>query len=203
MFGIAETMWRLIVISATAVIMAPMTLGQETPPQPSCTLPQMLAARAKVQGGSATFTQERRIHYVRDPLSSAGRLRYIAPDHLEMIVERPQQESFIYDDGVLSFDTADGKSAGQVSVDSDLLLSATFSGLVGTLSGNEDELRRTFFVEFAADACHWRMKLTPKSKRVAEKVQAIDLKGRDQHLDQVDILQANGDRSVIMITDQP
>src|SRR5262249_62050275 len=72
MSGIAETMWRLIVISATAVIMAPMTLGQETPPQPSCTLPQMLAARAKVQGGSATFTQERRIHYVRDPLSSAG-----------------------------------------------------------------------------------------------------------------------------------
>jgi len=184
------------------VLMTPMALGQETPPQTSCTLPQMLAARAKVQEGSATFTQERRIHYVRDFLSSAGRLRYVAPDHLEMMVEKPQQESFIYDDGVLSFDTADGKSAGQVSVDSDLLLSAMFSGLVGTLSGNEDELRRVFFVEFAADACRWRMKLVPKSKRVAEKVQAIDLEGRDQHLDKVDILQSNGDRSVIMINDQ-
>jgi hypothetical protein len=196
-------MLRLIVISAVAAIMAPMALGQETPPQTSCTLPQVLAARAKVQEGFATFTQERRIHYVRDSLSSAGRLRYVAPDHLEMIVEKPQQESFIYEEGVLSFDTADGKSAGQVSVDSDLLLSAMFSGLVGTLSGNEDELRRVFFVEFAADGCRWRMKLTPKSKRVAEKVQAIDLRGRDQHLDEVEILQANGDRSVMMINDQP
>jgi hypothetical protein len=33
-----------------------------------------------------------------------------------MIVEKPQPESFIYDDGVLSFDRADGKSGGQISV---------------------------------------------------------------------------------------
>jgi Outer membrane lipoprotein carrier protein LolA-like len=201
MSGATEPMRGLVVFSAIVVTVAPMALGQETAAA-NCTLSQVLATRAKVQEGSATFTQERRIHYVRDPLSSAGRLRFVAPDHLEMIVEKPQPESFIYDDGVLSFDTADGKPAGQVSVDSDLLLSAMFSGLVGTLSGNEDELRHAFFIEFVAEACNWRMSLTPKSKRVSEKVQKIDLKGRDQHLDEVEILQANGDRSLLRIMEQ-
>ena len=121
---------------------------------------------------------------------------------MSAIVEKPQPESFIYDSGVLSFDTADGKAAGQVSVDSDLLLSAMFSGLVGTLSGNEDELRHAFFIEFVAETCNWRMSLTPKSKRVSEKVQKIDLKGRDQHLDELEILQANGDRSILTISEQ-
>jgi hypothetical protein len=201
MSGVTEPMQRLIALSVIVLTVATTALVQETSAS-NCTISQMLAMRAKVQEGSATFTQERRIHYVRDPLSSAGRLRFVAPDHLEMIVEKPQPESFIYDDGVLSFDRADGKSGGQISVHSDLLLSAMFSGLVGTLSGNEDELRRAFFVEFSAVGCNWRMRLTPKSKRVSERVQRIDLKGRDQHLDEVEILQANGDRSLLRIMEQ-
>jgi hypothetical protein len=46
------------------------------------------------------------------------------------------------------------------------------------------------------------MRLTPKSKRVSERVQRIDLKGRDQHLDEAEILQANGDRSLLRIMEQ-
>jgi hypothetical protein len=194
-------MSKLIALGTILALAAAMNFGREASAD-TCTLPEILAMRAKIQLSAATFTQERRIHYVRDPLISTGRLRFAAPDRLEMVVEKPQAESFIYDDGVLSFDTADGKPAGQVSVDSDLLLSAMFSGLVGTLSGNEEELKRVFFVEFEANGCNWRMSLTPRSKRVLEKVAEIELRGTEQHIDKVEIRQANGDYSILQITEQ-
>src|SRR5215813_8148738 len=69
----------------------------------NCTLSNLLALRAEIREASAAFTQERHIHYIHYPLVSSGHLRFVAPDHLEMIVDSPEAESFIFDDGVLSF----------------------------------------------------------------------------------------------------
>jgi hypothetical protein len=200
MSGIVETMRGSIVLCAVALLVAPTASAQESLTN-TCTLSQVLASRAKNQESAATFTQQRRIRYVRDPLFSAGRLRFVAPSHLEMIVDKPQAESFVYEDGVLTLETAE-QPERQISVDSDLILSAMFIGLVGTLSGNEDELRHTFFVEFSDDHCQWRMTLLPKSKRVLEKILEIDLSGNSEHIEKAEIIQANGDRSILSISEQ-
>jgi Outer membrane lipoprotein carrier protein LolA-like len=195
----SELMHRsLSVVALTVMLMAP----EQAISADNCTLSDLLALRAEIREDSAAFTQERRIHYVRDPLLSSGYLRFIAPDHLEMIVGSPEAESFIYDDGVLSFNKAGEEHTDQVSVDSNLLLSAMFSGLIGTLSGNEGELKRVFFVKFEAGGCNWRLNLIPKSKRVLEKVLEIELRGMEQHIDEVEIRQANGDHSILRITEQ-
>ena len=199
MSGTVEAM-RAIVLCTVALLVAPTASAQETSTN-TCPLSQVLASRAKIQESVATFTQERRIRYVRDPLFSAGRLRFIAPNHLEMIVDKPQAESFVYEDGVLTLETAE-QAERQISVNSDLILSAMFTGLVGTLSGNEDELRRTFFVDFSDDHCRWQMTLLPKSKRVLEKIHEIDLSGSKEHIEKAEILQANGDRSILSISEQ-
>lgn len=201
MSGTVDTMRGSIVLCAVALLVAPTASAQETTAN-TCTLSQVLASRAKIQESVATFTQERRIRYVRDPLFSAGRLRFVAPNHLEMIVDKPQAESFVYEDGVLTLETTAEQPERQISVDSDLILSAMFTGLIGTLSGNEDELRRTFFVDFSDDDCQWQMILMPKSKRVLEKIREIDLSGKDQHIEKAEILQANGDRSILSISER-
>ena len=199
MSGVTELMHRsLRVVALTVVLMTP----EQAMSADNCTLSDLLSLRAKIQEDSAAFTQERRIHYVRNPLLSSGYLRFVAPDHLEMIVSNPEAESFLYDDGMLSFNKAGEEHTDQVSVDSNLLLSAMFSGLIGTLSGNEDELKRVFFVKFEAGGCNWRMSLIPKSKRVLEKVQEIELRGMEQHIDEIEIWQANGDHSLLRITEQ-
>jgi hypothetical protein len=200
MSGTVEVMRASIILCTVALLIAPTVSAQETSTN-TCPLSQVLASRAKIQESVATFTQERRIRYVRDPLFSAGRLRFVAPNHLEMIVDKPQEESFVYEDGVLTLETAE-QAERQISVNSDLILSAMFTGLVGTLSGNEDELRRTFFVDFSDDHCQWHMALLPKSKRVLEKIREIDLSGNSEHIEKAEILQANGDRSILSISEQ-
>lgn len=187
---------------AAAVLGAVLLSGEATRAE-SCTLSQLMAERAGIRESTAAFTQERRVRYVREPLYSAGRLRFLAPDRLEMIVVTPRPETYAYEDGVLTVDRADDAGEIQVPVGSDLLLSAIFTGLVGTLSGDEAALKRAFHVDFDDDACRWWMVLVPKSKRLLEKIEDITLSGRDGQIAQVEIRQTNGDRSVLSISEQP
>src|SRR5882724_9515781 len=106
MSGAVEIMRASIFLCTVALLVAPTGSAQATSTN-ACPLSQVLASRAKIQESAATFTQERRIRYVRDPLFSAGRLRFVAPNHLEMIVDKPQAESFVYEDGVLTLETAE------------------------------------------------------------------------------------------------
>lgn len=167
-----------------------------------CTLAQVLKSRATIRESAAAFTQERRIKYVSEPLHSSGRLHYVAPAHLEMAVEMPQPESFVYEDGVLTIETAGAHPVRQISVESDAILSAMFAGLLGTLAGNEDALRDDFHVGFNAEACWWRMTLVPKLKRVLAKVREINLRGTDERIEEAEVVQANGDRSVLRISER-
>lgn len=194
-------MRAFLALSTAVSIVASAAVAQESMPKP-CTLAGVLATRAAVREGAATFTQERRVKHVSEPVFAAGRLRYVAPDHLEMIVESPHPESFVYEDGVLTIQTGDAAPIRQISVDSQQVLAAMFAGLLGTLAGDEAMLKDVFHVGFNTEACRWRMTLVPKSKRVLAKVQEINLKGTRQRLEEAEILQANGDRSMLRISEQ-
>lgn len=168
----------------------------------ACTLVEILDSRATMRESSAEFTQERRIRYVSEPLFSSGRLRYVAPDRLEMAVVAPQAESFVYEDGVLTIDVAGSGAAKHVSVESDPVLSAMFAGLVGTLSGDQEALKSEFHVAFQATSCRWTITLVPKLKRVLAKVSEIQMRGTGARIEAAEIVQANGDRSVLTIREQ-
>jgi hypothetical protein len=135
------------------------------------------------------------VHYVTKPIEAAGHLRYRAPDHLEMNVETPKPESFVYQDGVLTM----GQAGRDISVESEAMLSALFAALVGTLSGDEARLRDKFDVFFTDSACDWRMTLVPKQERVRAKVDGIEIAGRNAAIGEILLKMANGDRSLMTI----
>jgi hypothetical protein len=161
----------------------------------SCELADVLRARAKISESNAAYTEERHIHYVTAPVMAAGDLYYKAPDHLEMNVQTPKPESFIYQDGVLTVANA----GRDVSVESEALLSALFAALVGTLSGDEARLRDKFDVFFTDNACNWRMTLVPKQERVRAKVDGIEIAGSNGSIGEILLKLANGNRSVLTI----
>jgi len=166
-------------------------------PAGSCELADVLRARAAITESMAAYTELRHVHYLTAPIEAAGNLRYKAPDRLEMNVETPKPESFIYQDGVLSIG---GESAGRdVSVESEALLSALFAALVGTLSGDEAKLHDKFDIFFTDTACDWRLTLVPKLERLRAKVDGIEIAGRNGGIGEILLKLANGDRSVLTI----
>ena len=168
----------------------------------ACTLQDVLLARAAIHEDSVAFTQVRRIHYVSEPAESSGRLRYAAPAHLEMLVDEPRQERFVYDEGVLTIKETDTGAEKQVSIEANVVLSAMLSGLIGILSGDESALQQMFFVDFEDQRCRWQLRLVPRSKRVLEKIDEINVVGERQRIGKVEILQPNGDTSILTIKDQ-
>lgn len=167
----------------------------------SCELADVLSARASIPESDATYSEERHVHYVTEPIRAAGQLHYRSPDRLEMIVEQPKLESFAYQDGVLSIEG--GAAAGrEIPVDSQILLSTLFAALVGTLSGDEEKLRGRFDLFFTDTDCAWQLKMVPKTERVRDKVDNIELKGTKGRIDQIALELANGDRSVLTIREK-
>lgn len=191
---------RWLSLLAALLAVAP-SVAEEAGTTP-CSLVQVLETRATMRESSAAFTQERQVQYVKEALHSSGRLRYVAPGYLEMVVEAPQPESFVYEDGVLTIDAAGSSRVRQVSVDSDPVLSAMFAALLGTLSGDQEALKSDFHVGFHAISCQWDMSLVPKLKRVLAKVSEVKLRGTDHRIDEAEIVQANGDRTVLRIREQ-
>lgn len=168
-------------------------------PASSCELSEILRARAAIAESDAAYAEQRHVHYVTEPILAAGRLRYRSPDHLEMIVEQPKPETFIYQDGVLSIEGNTAASGRDISVDSHILLSTLFSALVGTLSGDEARLRGKFELFFTDSNCAWQLTLVPKTERARAKVDGIDLKGTKERIEQIVLKLSNGDRSVLTV----
>lgn len=171
-------------------------------PASSCELSEVLRARTAIIESDAAYTEQRHVHYVTEPILAAGRLRYRSPDHLEMIVEQPKPEAFIYQDGVLSIEGDAAASGKDISVDSHILLSTLFSALVGTLSGDEARLRSKFDLFFTDAECAWQLTLVPKAERARAKVAGIDLKGTKERIEQIVLKLSNGDRSVLTIREK-
>lgn len=183
------------------VLFAVLATFAAAPARP-CDLSEILRARAGIAESDAAYAEQRHVHYVTEPIRAAGRLRYRSPDHLEMIVEQPKPETFIYQDGVLSIEGDTAASGRDISVDSHILLSTLFSALVGTLSGDEGKLRSKFDLFFTDAECAWQLTLVPKTERARSKVDGIDLKGTKERIEQIVLKLSNGDRSVLTIREE-
>jgi outer membrane lipoprotein carrier protein LolA len=184
------------------ILLLAATAGFASAPAVSCELSDVLKARTAIAKSEATYAEERHLHYLTQPITASGRLRYQSPDHLEMIVEQPKAESFTYQDGVLSIEGDTVASGKDISVDSEILLSTLFSALVGTLSGDEAKLRSKFDLFFTDTDCAWQLTLVPKAERARGKVDGIDLKGTKGAIEEIVLKLKNGDRSVLAIREQ-
>jgi hypothetical protein len=79
-------------------------------------------------------------------------------------------------------------------------VAALVGGLRDTLGGNVDALRRMFKVVIQGDQARWQMDLLPSTTTSAELVNRITLRGRDDQVLEVETLQADGDRSLMVLT---
>jgi hypothetical protein len=68
-----------------------------------------------------------------------------------------------------------------------------------TLAGNEAGLEQVFKVGFAGTQQEWQLELVPLDKGTARKVKQVEIAGGGDVIHSVEILQADGDRSVMTL----
>ena len=160
-------------------------------------LMQRLAAR---RHGHVAFTEVRYLAVLDRPLESSGELLYEAPDRLEKRILKPRPETLVLAHGVLS--ATRGRHTRTVEVAAWPQVAPLIEGLRATLAGDRAALERIFSVQLEGDPARWTLRLAPRDPEAARLISAVSITGEGADLSTVEILEADGDHSLLTVGPQ-
>ena len=158
---------------------------------------QLMALLAANAGGRATFVEHKYLAILDAPVVSRGELVYIAPARLERHTVSPRAESMVLDGDALTI-TREGRSQ-QLRLRDYPEISAFIDSIRGTLAGDRSALERNWQLSVSGGPARWTLYLLPSDPKLATLVSRFQADGRGADLRSIEILQADGDRSVMQI----
>jgi outer membrane lipoprotein-sorting protein len=153
-----------------------------------------LAAR---KSGEATFTEQRWVRGLDEPLSASGKLSFTAPDRFTRETTSPRNESMVVDGNTVTLSRS-GRSRS-VNLDAVPEVLVIVESIRGTLTGNAQTLQQHFETKVAGNAANWTLELVPRAAQAARLVRSVKLGGRRGDLVSVEMEMAGGDRSLMTI----
>lgn len=165
--------------------------------QPAFTVQQLMSLLAQRTQGQVSFSQTDYLQLLDRPVKSSGVLVYKAPDHLEKRTLEPRKESMILDGDELTVQR--GHRTYEVQVSAYPQVGPYVDAIRDTLAGNEAGLEKVFKIGFSGTREEWRLELVPLDREAARKVRQVEIEGAGDVIRSVEILQADGDRSVMTL----
>ncbi len=156
-------------------------------------LDALMRGFAARRANDATFTEEKTLPELDEPLRSSGTLSWRAPDRLEKHTTEPVEEMLRVEGDRLTI-ARQGAPPRTLSLDQAPEIRPLVEAIRATLAGDLATLRRYYAVEFsgAAPEQGWTMVLIPLSARVRAAVQRITLAGRGAAVLSVETQQGGG-----------
>jgi len=158
---------------------------------------QLMQSLAKIRADRATFSEKKFIAILDRPVETSGELVYTAPDHLEKRTLKPKPESMILHQGVLVIER--GRQKHRLQLQDYPELAAFIDSIRGTLAGDRKALERSFQLSLDGTAEQWTLYLHPTNEKVRAVVKNIRIVGARDALRSIEIAQADGDRSLMLI----
>lgn len=158
---------------------------------------RLMQSLSKAKPGRATFVERKYIAMLDRPLESSGELLYTPPDRLEKRTLKPKPESMLVDGSSLVIERGTKKYAMQLQDYPEL--EGFIDSVRGTLAGDRKALERSYKLTLEGGNEHWTLILAPSDARMATMVQQIRIAGSRDNVLSIDVIQADGDHSLMMI----
>ena len=158
---------------------------------------QLMRGLAQTRSGHASFTEKKFIAILDKPLESSGELYYNAPDRLEKRTLKPKTESMILDQDTLLIER--GRKKHRLQLQDYPELAAFIGSIRGTLAGDRTALERNYKLTLEGTAAHWTLQLVPADEKMQAVVKHIRIAGVRDVVGSIEITQADGDRSLMLI----
>lgn len=184
----------LLVLAAT-LLCAPLASAAETT---DISLAAVMAAFAKTKASKAAFVEEKHVSFVSTPLVSEGTLSYDG-DILEKHVLSPDEELMRIEGDRLSISKGRGSNPTEVSLSDYPALDVFITALRATLNGDLPKLESVFDIHFTSEAQSWQFRLTPKQAEIRNVLTSAEFTGSGTRIAQLDVLERNGDRTIIKL----
>jgi outer membrane lipoprotein-sorting protein len=180
-----------------AMLAALALLASSVPAFAAWDLQQLMDALAQNKSGRATFVETKHIAMLDRPVVSSGELLYTAPDRLEKRTLKPKPESMIVQGGELTIER--GARTYRVQLAAQPQLAAFIDSIRGTLAGDRKALERNYRLGLEGTPQEWTLRLVPLDEKMQAVIRQIRISGAQDHVKSVEITQADGDSSVMLI----
>lgn len=157
----------------------------------------LMRTLAQNRASRADFVDRKYLASLDRPLESSGELVYVAPSRLERRTVKPKPEVLIVDGDTLTIER--NGTTRSISLASYPEVAAFTDSIRSTLAGNLDALSRDYRVVVDGQPKRWRLSLLPSNPRLATLVSRVTIDGHDAVVDTIEVLQADGSRSVTTI----
>lgn len=158
---------------------------------------QLMRGLAQARSGHASFVEKKFIAMLDQPVESSGELFYSAPDHLEKRTLKPKPETMLVDGGTLIIER--GRKKHRLQLQDYPELAAFLDSIRGTLAGDRQALERNYRLDLDGSAERWTLQLLPVDEKMQAVVQRIRISGVRDAVRSIEITQADGDSSLMLI----
>lgn len=163
----------------------------------SFTLARLMDALARNTHGAATFTEKKYLAILDEPVESSGELLFVPPARLEKRTLKPKTETLVLDGDVLTVERRNRKHV--LSLGDYPEVAGMIESIRATLAGDRKALERIYRLDLQGGSERWTLLLVPLDAGVGGMVSRIRIEGERDEVRTVEILQADGDRSVMSI----
>ena len=158
---------------------------------------QLMRGLAQTRSSHASFVEKKFIAMLDRPMESSGELVYTAPDRLEKRTLKPKPESMILERGILMIER--GRQKHRLQMQDYPELAAFIDSIRGTLAGDRNALERHYRLSLDGAAEHWTLQLLPVNEKMQAVVKRIRIAGARDAVRSIEITQADGDSSLMLI----
>jgi hypothetical protein len=158
---------------------------------------QLMQLLATAKPGRATFVEKKYMAILDRPVESSGELHYTPPDRIEKRTIKPKPETMLVEGGVLTVERGSQKHTLQLSEYPEL--AGLIDSIRGTLAGDRKALERSYKLKLQGDAERWTLSLFPTDPKMATSVHLIRIAGSRDDVRRIEVIQTDGDRSLMTI----
>jgi hypothetical protein len=157
-----------------------------------------MTAMHQVRSSTARFVEMKYLHLLNQPQRSSGRLIYVAPGYLQKATTEPEATRRTIDGDRLTLERQ-GESTREISLRGYSEIGALVDSTRATLAGDLSALTRSFTTTLTGSADGWTLTLVPREPKSREMVATIRIQGERNAIRAVQTLQANGDRTDMVV----
>lgn len=163
-------------------------------------LKSVMARLGNVKSAKVDFVEKKFVKLLNTPAESSGVLIYTAPDRFEKHTKKPLEERMTVERDMVTLNNVMRKKHQQVFIPQFPALAAIVEAMRGALSGNLPQLQQAFSIAVSGNATRWKLHLVPLEASQYAYIHAVDMTGRDDFIDSIEIFQSDGDRSLMSMT---
>jgi hypothetical protein len=149
----------------------------------------------------ATFVEKKYIAALEQPLESSGELSFSAPDRLEKRITKPRPEAVALEGDNVLIERSNGRKL-RLALSERPEVSGFVESIRSTLTGDRSALERFYAMKLTGAAEQWQLSLTPLQPQMLKIISEIRIAGARDVVATIEFMQADGDRSVMTITDE-